>query len=754
MDNTVFEDVGRKLNGLMEDISIGRIALPDIQRPFVWKKTQVRDLFDSMYRGYPVGHLLFWETGDTDAIEGSRSIGTDAKQFRPGLLVVDGQQRLTSLYAVIKGVPIVNRNHARELIRIAFNPLEEIFAVTDAAIERDKRYIPDISTFWDPKTSMFQLGRNYLAGLETIHQVSKEDEDKIERSIEKLRHLVAFPFIVLQMGANTSEEVVADIFVRVNSEGKTLTQADFILTLMSVFWDEGRTQLEQFCLDASKPAKDGPSPFNHFIEPSPDQLLRVGVVLAFKRARLNYVYSILRGKDLQTGQFSHELRDSQFAELRRAQERVLHIQYWHDFLHCIHHAGFRGSKMISSSYNLLYSYALYLIGRTEYGVDEFNLRQAIAQWFFMATLTGRYTGSAESTLESDLALLRSASDANEFVGRLKNVCDRTLTTDFWSINLPTNLATSSANSPSKFAYEAALTLLDAPGLFSRSKISDMLDPSLQANRSAIERHHLFPRGYLSKLGITAAPQRNQIANYAYVEWGDNVRIGDRSPASYLPQLKGRFTSTELARMYHYHALPENWEQMDYQTFLESRRELMAQVIRDAYRKLTGETGVETVVEELDIAALIAGGESDAVEFKSTLRVNLHTGNADPRMEYTALRTLAGFLNTGGGTLIIGVSDDHAPVGIEQDNFPNEDEMSLHLVNIIKTRMGPQTMASLQIHYDDYEDSRVMVVNCRRSPTPVYLKDSNRESFFIRTGPSTTELSVSQTQDYIKTRFNG
>lgn len=749
MDNTIFKDVGYKLNSLMDDISIGRIALPDIQRTFVWKNPQVRDLFDSMYKGYPVGHLLFWETG---AIEGARSIGVDAKQMLPSFLVVDGQQRLTSLYAVIKGVSVI-RNNTSELIRIAFNPLEDAFAVTDAAIERDKRYIPDISTFWDPKTSMFQLGRDYLTGLETVSQVSKEDADKIERSIEKLRHLVAFPFTVLQLDANTSEEVVADVFVRVNSKGKTLTRADFILTLMSVFWDEGRTQLEQFCRDAQTPASDGTSPFNYFIEPSPDQLLRVGVILAFKRSRLNIVYSILQGKELDTGKFNQELRDDQFAKLKQAQERVLHIQYWHDFLRCIHQAGFRSSKMISSSTNMLYSYALYLIGRTEYGVDEFNLRQAMAQWFFMATLTGRYTGSAESTLEADLALIRGASGARAFVRRLKNVCERVLTNDFWTINLPTNLATSAANSPSKFAYEAALTLLEAPGLFSKSKVADALDPILQANSSAIERQPLFSRGYLSKLGITTTAQRNQIANYAYVEWGDNVRIGGQSPAEYLPQIRQRVSSAELARMYHYHALPENWEQMSYQDFLEARRELMAQVIRDGYQSLAGDSVSGPDVEELDIAALVAGGESDAVEFKSTLRVNLHTGNPDPRMEHTALKTLAGFLNSRGGTLIIGVADDGTPVGIERDNFPSEDAMSLHLVNIIKTRMEPQTMAALQIHYDDYEDSRVMVVECRRSPIPVYLIDGNEESFFIRTGPSTTQLSISQAHDYIKAWFN-
>src|SRR5690606_28866738 len=127
-----------------------------------------------------------------------------------------------------------------------------------------------------------------------------------------------FPFTTLSLASTISEEQVSEVFVRINSEGKKLNQADFILTLMSVFWDEGRRELEEFCRNARKPAK-GPSPFNHFIQPDPDQLLRVGVGLGFRRARLQYVYSILRGKDLETEQFSEARREAQFDILKHAQ---------------------------------------------------------------------------------------------------------------------------------------------------------------------------------------------------------------------------------------------------------------------------------------------------------------------------------------------------------------------------------------------------------------------------------------------------
>jgi hypothetical protein len=750
MTETVFTKVDYDLGSLIKYISLGVIGLPDIQRPFVWPNAKVRDLFDSMYKGYPVGYLLFWKNAMVDS---ARTIGVETKQKPPDLVIVDGQQRLTSLYAVVRNVRVLRDNFENEYINIAFNPLEERFEVADAAIRRDKAFIPSISWLWDDDTDLFEIVEDYLAGLNATRDITSEETKAIKKAISKLQGLLSFPFTALELAADIDEEAVSDVFVRINSKGTPLNQADFILTLMSVFWDEGRADLEQFCRESRKPSKGTASPFNYFIEPSPDQMLRVAVGVAFKRARLKYVYSILRGKDLETEKFSDERRDQQFAILKDAQQRTLNLQYWHDFMNCIRQAGFRSGKMISSQNNLLFSYILYLIGRTEYKAPEFDLRRVIARWFFMSAVTGRFTGSPESAMEFDLARLRDVDTANGFLKTLTHICDITLTNDFWAVSLPNYLATSSPRSPSLFAYYAALVLLDSKALFSKIKVADLLDPSVHANRSAVERHHLFPKAYLSKQGITAIRETNQIANYALVEWGDNSDIADKAPKDYVPKMRDRFSQQEIDRMYQWHALPSNWEHLDYREFLEKRRELMAQVIAQGYATLVaGEIEEKPGEEEFDLTKLVVSGESEGVEFKSTLRTNLHTGNKDPRMEVAVLKTLAGFLNTSGGTLIIGVTDDGDPVGIQADGFANEDKMSLHLVNIVKTRLGVQAMTNLHAHFDDHNDCRVMVVKCRRSPTPVYLKDGDVERFFIRTGPSSTELSASQTHEYIKQRF--
>jgi len=750
MSETVFKEVRYDLSSLVQFIELGEIGLPDIQRPFVWKNAKVRDLFDSMYQGYPVGYLLFWQNGLADD---ARAIGTDPKQKPSRLLIVDGQQRLTSLYAIVKDIPVVRENYDSESIRIAFNPLLEKFEVTDAAIRKDKAFIPDISRLWSKETDLFEVVDEYLSNLASTQEIGNEEKKRIRKAISRLQNLLTFPFTALELAANISEEEVADVFVRINSKGTPLNQADFILTLMSVFWDKGRAEMERFCGEARRPSTGKPSPFNHFIHPDPDQLLRVSVGLGFKRARLRYVYSILRGKDLETEQFSEELRIKQFEVLKKAQERVLNLQYWHDFMNCIRQAGFRGMKMISSQTNLLFSYILYLMGRTEYEVDEFRLRQAIARWFFMSSLTGRFTGSPESAMEFDLARFRDVKDAAGFVNTLDRVCDQALTDDFWNITLPNDLATSSPRSPSLFAYYAAQVLLDARVLFSKSKVSELLDPATQAYRAAMERHHLFPKGYLKTLSITELRETNQIANYALVEWGDNTKISDQAPAEYLPALKERFDGAELERMYYWHALPENWEDMKYSEFLEQRRERIAQVISDGYHQLVDKKAVPLEVEKLAVEEMVAGGEDLTTEFKCAVRTNLHTGKEDERIVWSWLRTVAGFLNLKGGTLVIGVADDGTPVGLDADGFPSEEELYTHLMELLKSRIGEQHLKYIHPRFEEYQNKRVLAVDCWAADEPAFLKHKGSDHFYLRVGDTTEELSADQMQEYIKQRFS-
>lgn len=584
MTDTLFKEVRYSLGGLINGISMGQIGLPDIQRPFVWSNAKVRDLFDSMYRGYPVGFFLFWETG-ADGVE-TKVIGDTNKQKAPSLLIVDGQQRLTSLYAVIRREAVLRENFQREYIRIAFRPQNGTFAVPDATTERDPEYILDISEVFNRPTH--KTIAEYLKRLSAARGVSDVEEEEVAESIGRLAGLTNFPFIALELSQQCTEEQVADVFVRINSEGKKLNQSDFILTLMSVFWDEGRTELETFCRAARQPGPAGQtSPFNAIFQPDPDHLLRVDVGVAFRRARLEHVYSLLRGKDLSTGESSPEKRANQFGKLRDAQSRVLNLTYWADFLNVVRAAGYRSAKHISSVNALVFAYQLYLLGRTEYGVEGFKLKNAIARWLFMSLLTGRFTSSPESRMEQDLAELREMTSAEQFLARLATVESATLTDDYWTKTLPLDLATSAGRSPALFGFYAAQTLLDARALFSSMKVVDLLDPPAHGQKKPLERHHLFPRQYLKGKGVESVRDINQIANYTLVEWDDNIAISDAPPSQYWLKYAERFDPETLAAMMRWHALPQNWWTLSYEDFLVARRPLIADVIRQGYVKLTG-----------------------------------------------------------------------------------------------------------------------------------------------------------------------
>lgn len=759
MAPTLYRDSGYSLTHLIEEIKHGKIGLPSIQRPFVWKPAQVRDLFDSMYRGYPVGTLMFWETG---ADVNVRQIGGEENDtVASRLVIVDGQQRLTSLFAVITGRPVFTQRFQSKRIRIAFCPRDEIFAVTNAAVERDPEYIADIAALWAEryrsKVRDFLKRLSAHRGIDTepngtdqsLEQTMawSEEQDMLEERVDRVRDLRDFRFQVLELNVGADEEQVADIFVRINSKGMQLKQVDFLLTLMSIYWDKGRQQLEQFSRQAVDHNLTGPSPRNAFIDPMPDRLLRVGVGLAFRKGHISHVYKILRGRDLESGELSETRRTEQFQILADAQEEALNLDNWHEFLKCLIHAGFRSRRMITSNNALIYTYVLWLIGRRDIGLDLTTLRSVIARWFFMAHTTGRYTGSYETQIESDLRRLSDIGSANgqDFCQELDRLVRATFTHDYWKISLPNKLDTSSSKSPVLSAYQAALVLLDAKALFSSLRISDLLDPAVVVLRSA-DRRHLFPKAYLATQGITGTSRVNAIANMTYVDLPENVAIGD-TPSTYWPEMKASIDKEQLEHQIYWHALPVGWEQLDYPMFLEKRRSLMAQVVRDGFNTLwENKYSSEPAGGVTD---LLAVGESQTVEFKAAARWNLRAGRIDKRIEHAIAKTVCGFLNAEGGKLLIGVDDDGNVIGLQADlatlSKRNRDGYELFLRQMLDNSLSVPTAGIVHISFERIGDTDICVISVSSSSKPVFCKPCKGSNsnypidFWVRTGNATQQL---------------
>ena len=748
---TVFKETSYNLSGLLERISDGDIALPDIQRPFVWPNSRVRDLFDSMYKGFPVGYLLFWSTG---ADVGAKQIGTDDKQSAPSLLIVDGQQRLTSLYAVTGGANIVRKDYTEGRIQIAFRPEDCKFEVADAAIRNDPEFIHDLSEIFEP--DWWGFVNKFLARLEEHRgvELDADNKNRIVGNIDRVKDLQNYPFQAIELDKSIDEEQVAEIFVRINSEGVQLNNADFILTLMSVFWEKGRRELEDFSRKAKTPAVGTPSPFNYFIEPAPDQMLRSAIGLAFRRGRLQYVYSILRGKDLETGEFSPERRETQFERLREAHEATLDLTHWHEYLKCLQRAGFRSARMISSETALIYVYIFWLLGRLEYEVAPKRLREVTARWWFMAHTSGRYTSSPETQIEADFNRLASLErgDANGFCNVLDQIVTDTFTNDYWEITFPNRLNTSAPKSPPLSAYWASLNLLDAEMLFSDLKVSSMLDPLVTPVKD-MERHHLFPKAHLNRLGVTDNKVRNAIANMAFVDWSDNLEISDRSPAEYWPVMTKGMDVSQLKEQSRLHALPIGWEHLEYDEFCEKRRKLIAEVVRAGFDRLCEEQPDDKVPLS-GLRELIDRGESNVLEFKESARWS-HGTEKKGKSEQVIVKTIAGFMNTEGGSLLIGVDDNGGVMGLQSDydtlSKPNQDGYELFLTQLVSDKISGPAAPLCRVSFERLDGQDVCRVDVGASPKPVFacpVESKEPTDFWVRLGNRTDQMRGSDLIDYI------
>lgn len=583
----IFSNTTLTVNQLIEKIDTGELGLPELQRPFVWKDSKVRDLFDSMMRGYPIGYLMLWEC---PTLEKKKSIGTDAHSYEsPKQVIIDGQQRLTSLYAVMKGKKVINSNYDERNIVISYHPLKNKFEVGYQATRKDPEWIYNISEVFT--TSGFKFISEFIKKLESSRkakgaELSEDEQSTIADRITELSNLKTNILPVFDIKSYAEEEDVSEIFVRVNSGGVSLKQNDFILTLLSLYWDEGRKRIEEFSKDSRAPKKGRVTSYNQITEVSAQDIVRVIMAYAFDRARLKYGYKLLRGADFdKKGIVDETLRDQRFDTLKEKLPDVLNVHNWHEFLKAIMNAGYLAGDMILSGNAIYYSYALYLIAKYRFGASDNENMHLISLWFFYASLVSLYTGSFESTVEQHLNVIKEIKDIQGYREFMLSRVEERLTNDFFEITLcgTEGLAVSGRGNNAWNAYVAALNILSAKILFSKSSllVSKLFEPGTDGNRKSLEKHHLFPKAYLKKLGYSDA-KINQMANYAYIDWKDNMEILDGDPAYYYPIICQGRTPEQIRAMEDENALPHGWQTMAYEDFLVERRKLMAARIKEAF----------------------------------------------------------------------------------------------------------------------------------------------------------------------------
>lgn len=590
MGKELVDNISSRVGDMLGDVKNGKIGLPDLQRPFVWKDSKARDLLDSMLKGYPIGYIMLWQS--PDECKNVNSIGTNDKTYiRPDYLVIDGQQRLTALLAAIFGIKVKDKNYSEHQIRIAFNPLTREFAVWTEAYEKNPEWISGISAVFeaDANHDVPKFRRQFIKDCNAGRQrngkepLTDKEEETIETNLKDLLDLSIYTLPTLRINAKATEEDVAEIFVRVNSGGQKLTEKNFIETLLAVYDNDVHDKIDKFCAESRIP-KNGTS-YNFILKVDPSHLIRMAVAIGFRRARLHYAYMLMRGKNLETSIVTKEEMDINLTKFKNALDQVTNLNNWHAFMGLFADAGYVNGSIVASTNAVVFCYVLYLIGKYDYKVPPIALQKVIKKWIFMSTITYFYANSTESEVEKQFADLRNVHTACEFVAYLDDVIATIFSDDYFNLTLPADLMSAAAISPAWFGYIAALNVLGTPILFSTTTLAAKLLPGASGGKKSIDKHHIFPKKYLAEIGYTSDRERNQIANFTYLDYNTNIDISDDAPEEYVERYRQKLGEEGYKKTCAENALPVDFEKMSYPDFLEQRRKLMAGIVKKAYQKL-------------------------------------------------------------------------------------------------------------------------------------------------------------------------
>ena len=574
------------------------IAIPEIQRPFVWENAKVRDLLDSLYRGYPVGYLITWRNPNVKLKDGSVSAGK--------LVLIDGQQRVTALMASLLGINVLNKDYESIRITIAFNPITETFEVSNPAIRNDKEWISDVAELFSPELQMLSLVKDFALANTSI------SEDEIFKRIDNVRKIGNNQVGVIELSDSIDIETVTEIFIRVNSQGAQLSQADFAMSKIAVNETYGGNMLrkaidyfchlsvapEQFALIRQNDKDFSASEFmqkmswlaeynEDLYDPSYTDMLRVAYTSQMGRGELKNLVALLSGRNFETRQFEEEISENSFAFLKTGILSFINETNFKRFIMILKSAGFVSSQLITSQNAVNFAYILYLTGKAE-GTPAGDLEILVRKWYVMSVLTGRYSGSPETRYDQDIRQIKIEGVSNH----VKNTCGATFSDQYWTALLPSQMNTSAARSPYWSTFQAAQAALGTKGFLS----SDISCRDLIENRG--DAHHLYPKNYMKSREYSRG-EYNQIANLVLTQQEINIAIGDKPPIKYFAELitqcsggdkkYGNITNLSLLKKnLQSHAVPLELldSEIPFPEYLELRRIAMAGIIKQYFEKMS------------------------------------------------------------------------------------------------------------------------------------------------------------------------
>jgi Uncharacterized conserved protein len=691
-----------KVSDLIKDIRQGGLILPEFQRGYVWKSNQVRSYLNSLYRGYPTGSFLIWKTPTPPKVRGDLP-SDETKSYR---LILDGQQRLTSVYVLMEGEAPPFYEGEKLFFNLHFNVLKEEFAFY-------KKSEMHGNPQWVPVTGFFKQG---LAPF--IQSRSPEIRDFYLDNFDKLGRLDQIKNYLYYQKELTELEMdrVVEVFNLVNSSGTPLSKSDLALAHICSLWPEAR---DEFRSAQAVHRKDN-----------------FDFDLSFYTRCTSIVAT---GSALYEPLYKTPIDDVKAAwpKVTAALDYVLNV---------LRGDGYIDAAWTFPSTTVVVPLVAYLARTGRAHFDSDAEKRSFLHWMYAAMMWGRYSGSSETKLQEDIEGLK----ADDPPAQLRE----NLIRDRGRIKVEAkDLDGAGVRSP---FFPMTYVVARSRGAVDWFNGVALYQKAI-GKSFGLEIHHVFPQAVLYKSGFDtadAAHKRlvNEIANLAYLTKQANLGIAAKRPENYLPKVLAKYPEALKQQ-----AVPQNhamWDVKEFEVFLAARRQLLADAINTYMDSLLAKKDQKG----LTIHDFISRGEGPTLEFKSSVRWDIREGAVNKELERVVSKTLAGFMNKDGGTLVVGVTDDGAIVGLGADmktlKKPTEDGLSLHLTEIFNKYLGEVAAADARISFAHVDGHAIAVISADAATKAVFLDGTSGPEFYVRSNSSTRLLDVKEATQYIAQRWPG
>jgi hypothetical protein len=709
-----------KISTILEKIDENQLFVPAFQREYVWKRDDAKQLIDSLIKEYPTGTMLTWETANPPELKGPHKYNENQGAVK---LLLDGQQRVTTLYMLIRGVipPYYTAPEIMNDTRDLFVQLEtlELSYYMKTRMENNP--------LWANITHVFQRkvrARDVVRTLEEKGEaVTREREDRIDDNTRAIENILTreFPEQTIPVKANIREAI--DIFYKVNASGVALTDAELALAQISGYWPQARDRFKAKLTALEKE----------------------GFVL-----KLDFIVFVLLGCLYHLGSDMKKLHDADNGDRIRAAWDRLEKQVLDYVVNLMRTNAFVDhTDEVNSPYALV-PIIVYCFDKNGTHLTDAEIRKVV-KWFYYSQVRTRYVSQLPQKLDRDLRTV--AESPHPFDTLLQVIAEESRLEIL----------------PAEFvgrAIQHPLFSMMRWYLKSRGAVCFTTGMSLRRNMGSkyqLERDHIFPYSKLKEVGYGEGNRvryalAQELTNRAILTQVANRSKSAAHASDYLAEVKLKFPKALDLQ-----CIPDNpelWKIENYEEFLEERRKILAKSLNAFLDKITA---TEETVAPVSLEDLIAEGESDELEFKSTLRWDVKEGTINKKLEEVIMKTVAAFANSQGGTLLIGVGDDGGVLGLEPDYHSlggvDRDKFELHLRNLLNQQFGTGFVTSkVMIKFQDVEEKEVCQIETAPAKAPVILKVKDKngqptEKFYARSGNSSQEIPLSEMNAYIKDRFH-